>query len=143
MNRENELVNLLTNARKEYYSLNGNSKPILTDAEYDILENELKELNPNNEFFNKVGYNDNDINITKYTHTIPMLSMNKSKNIEDLINWLDRNDELLDKDLNIKTFKDKIVMPKVDGISGDLYYIDGILKGAYTRGDGTTGCEIR
>ena len=51
MNKENrikELEDLIINAKKKYYSMTDDIDIEMSDAEYDLLEDELRQLDPNN-----------------------------------------------------------------------------------------------
>lgn len=123
------LINELNEASKMYY----NATPEISDREWDRLYKELTELEeetnivyPNSPTQN-VGYKVvGEIKKVKLNH--PMLSLDKCHTKEELINFA--ND------------KDCILSVKCDGLSTSLYYIDGKLVGAYTRGDGEIGGDV-
>jgi len=123
-----EIVKKLNEAREHYY----NDEPLISDKEFDSLEDKLRETAPEHVYFDKVG-----TPVTygrKIKHDIPMLSMGKAKTFEDIIKWIKR-----------LALKEKIffeVEPKIDGLSCDLKYIDGKLVHVATRGDGLTGQDI-
>ncbi len=131
-----ELVELLLNAKDAYYN---SSEPLMPDEEYDRLEDELRQIDPDNSFFSLVGSAQSslislsDISAKKITHKIPMLSMNKAKNTDDLEKWIDKIDgaEL-----------EYCIQPKIDGLSATCYYSRGLLEYVATRGDGSTGQDI-
>lgn len=109
------------------------NNPEISDPEYDLLEQELKELDPNNELFQKIydikiNYNRRN-KLGKIKRENPMLSLDKVYSIEDLFNWCEK----VSRSQN-ETF---LMQPKLDGVSGD--YSNGILS---TRGDGYVGENI-
>ena len=53
--RVKEIEKIILECKKHYYTNGLESK--LSDEEYDVLEDELKELDPNNDVFNIVGSN--------------------------------------------------------------------------------------
>lgn len=65
-------------ARVEYHQhLYYNSQPEISDEDFDKLWDELKNLDPNNEVFSKVGV-DFDTNLDKVRHLIPMIYFSRS-----------------------------------------------------------------
>jgi len=119
-----ELVKLLEKANKAYREGN----PIITDAEYDAYIEELKNLDPNHPYLNKVE--EESFEKPKIKHTEPMLSIEKVFSIEDLGKWFKR----IEKNYNDVAYK---VTPKLDGMAAK--YENDILS---TRGDGYEGFDI-
>ena len=117
------------------------SKPIISDAEYDRLKNEIiklekkyKYLKNNNSPNLQVGFKPSK-SFEKYKHIVPMLSLSNAFNEEDIINFEKKIFNYLSK--NIKF--DYSVEPKIDGISASLTYINKKLTYGVSRGDGETG----
>lgn len=127
---EKELVDLLEEARYSYYN---ESVSIMSDARFDALEEELKKINPKNEYFNRVGIEAPD-DSQKVVHFFPMLSANKVKNANQLRTWMDR--------LSLSDDTEWIIEPKIDGISCSVFYRKGKLTHIATRGDGKKGKNI-
>lgn len=127
ISRIHYLVNYLRKCADEYY--NGNS-PSISDAQYDKLFDELTLLEKETGVIlaasptQKVG---SEVlgELPKVTHTIPLLSLAKTKNAKDIEKMAEENDGYL--------------ALKIDGLTVELLYINGILTEASTRGDGTTG----
>ena len=118
-----ELENKIIEASQAYYS--GNA--IITDAEWDNLIDELRVINPNSEVFNKIGWG-YQVQGEKARHKYQTVgSLSKAREFKQI------NDTLL---------KDVIISAKMDGISAVLYYVDGKLQYALTRGNGTEGKVI-
>jgi len=103
-------------------------KPIITDAEYDMLLSELRELDPNHRLLTSIGGAPKGT-FRKVKHTAPMLSLSKATLLEEVEKWLGTYDELL-------------LQPKMDGLSLALRYKDGKLIQAITRGNGTEGDDV-
>ncbi len=66
--------------------------------------------------------------LQKITHNHPMLSLNKTKDIKEVKNFVGD--------------KDFIAMTKLDGLTCSLTYVDGHLISAETRGNGEIGEDI-
>ena len=101
-------------------------RPIISDAAYDKLEEELRALDSKNPTLLVVGSTTSVSD--KVKHDKKMLSLEKTYIIEDLITW--KGDE------------DILSTMKLDGISCSIIYEDGLLTLAKTRGDGTFGENI-
>ena len=101
--------------------------PIMSDAAYDSLEEELRKLDPNHVHFTKVGAAPSS-GWSKVSHSIPMGSLNKAQTSDDLKAWWPGHPVC--------------ITHKLDGISISLRYADGKLVQALTRGDGDVGEDI-
>ncbi len=134
-NRITELTKLIDKYRNAYYN---ESTSLISDEEYDKLYDELDELTKKyqdelgdsvdflaaREAIDRVGYEVvSELPTVKHNH--PMLSLDKTKLIEDLEKFVDG--------------KPYVVMPKMDGLTCTLRYVNGVLESAITRGDGETG----
>jgi len=124
------LINQLNDYRDSYYNDNAS---VVSDKEYDALYDELelleKELNIiySNSPTQQVGYEVKS-KLQKVTHPSKMLSLNKTKDIEQLKRFLGSEVGMLSW--------------KLDGLTIVLIYEDGELKQAVTRGNGEIGEEI-
>lgn len=107
-----------------------NGEAEISDAEFDLLWNELRELAPEHKLLNKIGRDSAD-GFPKTKHLIPMGSQEKAANPEEFMAWA--------KKINASSY---VVQYKLDGASLELQYEKGKLKMAVTRGDGTIGDEI-
>jgi len=126
MNKDQILLKLYE--AKEAYYTTGN--PIMTDTEFDKLEEELKVIDPDNVYFKVVGYNIKGSK--KIRHDVPMLSCGKAKSPEDVLSWYQK----------VAVKNDLIVMPKIDGLSATIKYRNGKFEYMATRGDGKVGQDI-
>ena len=112
-----------------------NNTPIMSDAAYDRLEDELRALDPSNAHFQKVGAPVPTSGWPKAAHAIPMGSLKKCQfdavtgdGHGEFRAWWPR--------------KISVVSHKLDGISIDLVYRGRKLVQAITRGDGAEGEDI-
>ena len=125
--RMKELVSLLNKASRAYYQ---EAQEIMSNYEYDRLYDELKELEDelgitlSNSPTVNVGY-EVVSELPKERHESPMLSLDKTKEVEQLKNFV--GDQ-------------KVLMSwKMDGLTVVLTYRDGKLYKAVTRGNGEVG----
>lgn len=127
MNRMKELVTTLNSASKAYYA---QDMEIMSNFEYDRLYDELTELEKEtgvilaNSPTIHVGYEAVE-ELPKERHEKPMLSLAKTKNREELREWLNGKTALLSW--------------KLDGLTIVLTYHAGKLAKAVTRGNGEVG----
>lgn len=112
------LVDKLHDANRAYRD----GSPYLSDAEFDILEEQLRIIDPNNDWF-KRGVNDATPKKRKVKLPHPMMSLDKVKTIDNLLAWVNK-------------FTDTkfVITPKFDGLSVGL---NGNVS--WTRGDGIIG----
>jgi len=143
-----ELTNLLNQIDKydvAYYNLN---QPLISDQEYDGKKDHLKliisSFKPTTKSeksllqrakntLERVGAPISDDAWGKYTHEVPMGSLNKVNLPEEFKEWTIKCDS------SQKMF---LVTEKLDGISISLKYENGILITGATRGDGNIGEDI-
>ncbi len=125
--RIKELVEILNKAAKSYYV---DAVEIMPNIEYDKLYDELvsleKETNVvlSNSPTQNVGY-ETASELPKKAHESPMLSLDKTKSVAELEDWLGDNKALLSW--------------KMDGLTIVLTYRGGELVEAVTRGNGIIG----
>jgi DNA ligase (NAD+) len=102
-------------------------KPIISDAKYDQLVEELQMLSPGDELLNKVGHTVAD-ETRKSKLPIEMASMNKIKSMDDVEDWTRLK--------GISKSEYVIITPKFDGLS---LCVNETSSEAWTRGDGEFG----
>jgi DNA ligase (NAD+) len=125
-----------------YYVLDN---PGITDAQFDQLMNELKDLEKQNPELltpdsptQRVGGKPRE-GFVKAPHSSPMLSLDNTYSQEELRNWERRVHELTGrKDGDI----DYVCELKLDGMSLALHYENGKLVRGITRGNGTIGEDV-
>lgn len=123
-----ELVEELTAASEAYYG----GKPIMSDPVYDAKEMRLRELDPDNKYFDKVGADIKESTFEKVEHDSLMLSLDKAYSLSEVVNWA-------------RPYKG-ISMPKMDGFALSLKYIrqgnELVYTQAVTRGKGKSGDDV-
>ena len=125
----NYLINFLNTHTKAY----DEGHPIISDREWDEkyfelveLENETNIIFPNSPTQNIIYENVNALKKVEHSHK--MLSLEKTKEINDIINFIGD--------------KSYVAMCKMDGLTCSLTYQNGELVSAETRGNGLIGEDI-
>jgi len=141
--RINELETLIQKYQASYY----NGEAEISDGEFDLLWDELKNLAPQSEVLKKVGSGQDTDGFPKARHLIPMGSQDKASNPQEFIEWAEKMGLETEKDISLTKEKNKltktfIVQYKLDGASLELQYEKGKLVRAVTRGDGIIGDDI-
>ena len=128
LERTKQLIKELNNASYAYY----NNVPIMPDYEWNKMYDELINLEEetgivlSNSPTHNVGYSVAD-ELKEVEHNHPMLSLDKTKSVDELIEFIGD--------------KDCFLSVKADGLTTSLHYINGKLIGAETRGNGVRGTE--
>jgi len=161
--RVTELEQLILKYQASYYG----AEAEISDAEFDLLWDELKSLSPDSPVLKKIG-SSTETNTAysvdgfpKEKHLIPMGSQDKASNPQEFLEWVEKQLLLASKspeqsskkqnskdksgtltNTNIELTKKFIVQYKLDGASLELQYEKGKLVRAVTRGDGITGDDI-
>lgn len=128
MNRIKELEKEIRKNQELYY----NDEPVITDAEFDALCDELKKLDPENPLLTTEVGSDHTDGFKKVKHVILMGSQNKANTEEEMT-------EFFTKHCNPKKV---LGQHKMDGISLEINYEKGKLISAITRGDGKYGDDV-
>ena len=124
------LVDKLNEYRHLYYNCND---PVVSDEVYDRMYDELKVLEKetgivySNSPTSTVGWKPVS-QLKQIHHPIPLLSLEKQKDIDKLVEFIKKSESSL--------------MYKLDGLTVRLDYENGKLIAAGTRGDGETGDDI-
>lgn len=120
----------LNQYRYEYYDLNA---PTVDDSEYDRLVDELAQIEKTlgiqmgNSPTQTVGWPARS-ELAKSTHPIPLLSLDKTKRVEDVCSFIGEQPVML--------------MLKLDGLTIKVTYEQGVILEAATRGDGDVGENV-
>lgn len=135
-----DYVTYLNEASHAYHVLN---EPIMTDAVYDATYHALLDLEERYPTLiqpdsptQRVG--EPVTTDTPFTHATPMLSLKNAFTEDDLRAF----DAQVRAGLPANAQVAYLVEPKWDGLAMELVYVDGLLVGAGTRGDGTVGEDV-
>jgi DNA ligase (NAD+) len=140
--RADELRQLIERANHDYYVLDA---PTISDAEYDRLFRELRELEEAHPTLRvadsptlRVGAPPASA-LAKHVHLVPMLSLGNAFDDEELAGWEERLVRLVGEDVRKVGYSAEL---KIDGAAVSLTYRDGVLATGATRGNGVIGEEV-
>ncbi len=129
--RLEELRKLVAYYRDAYYQEN---QSLVSDAEYDLLERELKQLEADlgvdAPLTLQVGGRASEV-FAPVKHLTPMMSLDNAFSEEEFLAWSQR--------AGGGPF---LCEPKIDGLALSITYENGVLVKAATRGDGETGEDV-
>ena len=141
---EKKIISLRDEIREHDYKYFILAQPVITDEKYDKLLKELERLEAENPDLitpdsptQRVG-SDLTKEFKPVEHKIPMLSLSNTYSEDELYDFDRRVKEGLTSGAKVEY----LVELKIDGASVSINYVDGYLKTASTRGDGTIGEEI-
>ena len=142
--RIEELRGIIEYHNKRYYD---DDNPEISDFEYDMLNNELKNLEKEFPEFitsdsntQKVGGHVKE-GFSEVNHEVPLQSLQDVFSIEELIEF----DKRVKKQLNIEeneNLLNYVVETKIDGLSVALEYVNGEFVRGATRGNGLIGEDV-
>lgn len=139
--RIEELRDLIHQHDYNYYVLN---EPTISDREYDLLMQELIELEKKYPFLitpdsptQRVG-GEPTKEFPVVVHDVPMLSLSNTYSINELYDFHRRIKEALPEGEKIEY----VTELKIDGVAISLKYRNGLFVQGVTRGDGTRGDDI-
>lgn len=120
------LIEMLEVADDLYFN---DQESFLTDEQYDTVKRVIQQLEPTNDYFNKVG---SEIRSGKVKLPFVMGSLTQAY-YGDILKWIEKHD----------LFNERLVISdKIDGVSVLILYKDGNLQIAYSRGNGIEGADI-
>lgn len=129
-------------ANYEYYVLDA---PTISDAEYDRLLRELKEIEDQTPSLRtpdsptqRVGAEPQS-QLAKHRHLVAMLSLGNAFNEDELTAWEERIVRLAGEEVRRAGYNCEL---KIDGAAVSLTYRDGVLVTGATRGNGTIGEDV-
>ncbi|MDD4931954.1 MAG: NAD-dependent DNA ligase LigA [Methylacidiphilaceae bacterium] len=129
--------------RKYDYAYYVEARPLISDAEYDALYDELRDLERRDPDLVTPDSPTQRVGgaplpgFSPVVHRVPMQSLDNTYSLAELFAFVDRVARALPKER--PTY---IVEPKIDGVSISVVYRKGILVQGATRGDGKTGDDI-
>lgn len=142
MNIKQRIENLSKELLRHQYLYYIKAEPEISDKEYDRLFDELVALEkkyPEYAFKNsptkRVGSDLNNV-FTEKKHEIPVLSLDKEYTLQGLTKWVKKIISNSERELSF------VVEEKIDGASIVLYYKNGMLDSALTRGNGMFGNDV-
>jgi DNA ligase (NAD+) len=108
------------------------AEPIISDAQFDSLWSELKNLDPLNPQLDRVG-SDSIPGSKKVDHLFPMRSLDKATGIDEIRHFVSET---------TSQGRQFVCQPKLDGSALSLEYRRGRLVRAATRGNGSRGEDV-
>ena len=133
MNEVRKLIDLLNHYREKYYA---ESISEISDEEYDKLYDKLQKIEKDTGIIyadsptQSVGWQVLS-KLNKVEHNHLMLSLQKTKDVSDVTNFLRKEDN-----------EPYLAMCKMDGLTCSFRNVNGKLISAETRGDGKIGEDI-
>ncbi len=134
-----KLTDTLLSMQHAYYR---EQRPFVSDREYDRLFDRLQRLEQQYPEYRRkdsptarVG-SDLSSQLPEVSHTIPVLSLDKAYSSSEVRQWMDRTRKRFSRDLSFAAEE------KIDGAAIVLYYRDGVLDQAVTRGNGYVGNDV-
>ena len=123
------LVKELNYATKKY----DEGHPIMSDKDWDNKYFQLKKLEDETQYIledspTQLVYYETVNQLSKIKHNHLMLSLDKTKDLDDVKSFINK--------------KDFLMMAKMDGLTCSLHYQNGKLISAETRGDGVIGEDV-
>jgi DNA ligase (NAD+) len=127
-----------------YYVL---ADPVVSDAEYDVLMEELialEQAHPDlvtaDSPTQRIASEPVD-GLAKVRHPAPILSLSAAKHADEVRAWWERVSKLLPPEVSPHEV-DFVVEPKIDGLTVVLTYENGLFTLGATRGNGEVGDDI-
>jgi len=138
--RAAELRERIGHHRRKYYL---DDAPEISDAEYDALERELRAIEeafpdlvtPDSPSLRVGG--ETSAALPRLRHRAPLLSLDNAFSIDELRAWEERLRRAVSRLVG-----SYVVEPKIDGLSISVWYREGRLERALTRGDGVVGEDV-
>lgn len=140
--RVNELRETIAYHNKKYYD---DDAPVISDFEYDMLNNELKNLEK--QFPELVTKESNTQKVggtvkkgfKEVTHEVPLLSLQDVFSFEEVYEFDKRIKKQVEEFGETTNY---VVETKIDGLSASLKYINGKFVQGATRGNGQVGEDV-
>lgn len=143
---QNELVKIYKEIEFHNQKYHLDNDPQISDTEFDKLfrraieiEKEFPELKRKNSPTDLVGAKPLE-KFNKVEHSIPMLSIQNAKDLNEVQSWIDSLSSFLMLDQNQHI--EFVAEPKIDGLSATIIYVEGKMVLGATRGDGSYGEDV-
>ena len=142
MNVQDRIVFLRSELQQHNYNYYVLDKPAISDFEFDMLLNELIDLEKQNPQFYDANSPTQRVggelikSFDSVAHEYRMLSLGNTYSAEELVDFDKRITKLVETDIEY------VCELKYDGVSISLKYENGELKQAITRGNGTHGDDV-
>ena len=143
---QNELDKLYKEIEFHNQKYHLDNDPQISDTEFDKLfrraieiEKEFPELKRKNSPTDLVGAKPLE-KFNKVEHSIPMLSIQNAKDLNEVQSWIDSLSSFLMLDQNQHI--EFVAEPKIDGLSATIIYVEGKMVLGATRGDGSYGEDV-
>tara|TARA_B100001741_G_C16553373_1_gene600767 strand:- start:657 stop:2648 length:1992 start_codon:yes stop_codon:yes gene_type:complete len=142
MNVQDRIVFLRSELQQHNYNYYVLDKPTISDFEFDLLLNELLDLEKQNPQFYDANSPTQRVggelikSFDTVAHEYRMLSLGNTYSAEELVDFDKRITKLVETDIEY------VCELKYDGVSISLKYENGELKQAITRGNGTHGDDV-
>ena len=144
---EKKLADLRAEINYHLYRYHTLDDPVISDAAYDQLMNELRQLETEypelitpDSPTQRVGAEPLPA-FERVVHPIPMTSLGNAFDDEDMRAWLVRIERILPEGVAINDLE-FVVEPKIDGLAIALTYENGLLVRGATRGNGVEGENV-
>lgn len=141
---EERLAKLRAQIRYHSHRYHVLDSPEVSDAEFDALMRELRELEAEYPFLvtpdsptQRVGAEPLDT-FSKVTHVVPMTSLGNAFDEGEMYAWLARVKRLLPEGVSLEY----VVEPKIDGLAVAVTYENGTFVRGATRGNGLVGEDV-
>lgn len=145
---KSKILKLRSEIESHRIAYHSNDKPTISDEVYDSLMRELVSL--------EEKYPEYDDNLSptkrvggevlesfqKFKHKISQWSFDNVFSYDELLKWEERNLNFLKKEKAMNIIPTYFSELKIDGLKIVLYYENGRLKNAVTRGDGEIGEDV-
>ena len=142
MNVQDRIVFLRSELQQHNYNYYVLDKPTISDFEFDMLLNELIDLEKQNPQYYDANSPTQRVggelikSFDTVAHEYRMLSLGNTYSSEELVDFDKRITKLVETDIEY------VCELKYDGVSISLKYENGELKQALTRGNGTHGDDV-
>lgn len=142
MNVQDRIVFLRSELQQHNYNYYVLDKPTISDFEFDMLLNELIDLEKQNPQYYDANSPTQRVggelikSFDTVAHEYRMLSLGNTYSAEELVDFDKRITKLVETDIEY------VCELKYDGVSISLKYENGELKQALTRGNGTHGDDV-